>query len=171
MHAVYVFQAELGIVNGISSNQSLTWRCIDLGESKLIDLRFLDATTLVLLCTGTGNLDTIWLLLLHLSHFANLAAEPSNPAIFTVPVQSTDAAALYEPYTEDAAPESIPGLPLAAAGGTEYHLPEACAMRPVRMEVHSGHDVRGQIPARICLLASNRTTWRTFILDNKNAKT
>ncbi|OAQ98499.1 hypothetical protein LLEC1_01900 [Akanthomyces lecanii] len=144
---VYVFQAELSIVNGISSNQSLAWRCIDLGESKLIDLRFLDATTLVLLCTGT---------------------EPSNPAIFTLPVQSD--AALYEPYTENASPQSIPGAPLAAAGCKEYHVPEEYALRPVRMEVHSGHDVRGQIPARICLLASNRTTWRTFTFDDEYAK-
>ncbi|KAJ6782555.1 hypothetical protein PWT90_01383 [Aphanocladium album] len=143
---VYVFQAELSIVNGISSNQSLSWRCIDLGESKLIDLRFLDATTLVLLCTGT---------------------DPSNPSIFTVPIRSD--AALYEPYVEDAPVESIAGLPLSATGCIKYRLPEEWAMRPVRMEVQSAHNVRGDIPARICLLGSNRTTWRTFILDKGTA--
>lgn len=42
-------------------------------------------------------------------------------------------------------------------------------MRPVRMEVHGEQDVRGRIPARICLLASNRTTWRTFTLDKNKA--
>ncbi|KAM3468711.1 hypothetical protein MY5147_007656 [Beauveria neobassiana] len=145
---VFIFRAELSIVNGISSNKSLSWRCIDLGESTLIDLRFLDATTIVLLCTG---------------------ADPSHPGIFTVPVQAD--AALYEPYAEDASPVSIAGMPLDAAGCTAYRLPATCTMRPVRMEVHSGHAVRGQVPARICLLASNRTTWRNFTLDKENIAT
>ncbi|OAA58788.1 anaphase-promoting complex component Cut20/Apc4 [Cordyceps fumosorosea ARSEF 2679] len=142
---VYVFRAELSVVNGISLNRSLSSRCIDLGDSSLIDLGFIDATTLVLLCTST---------------------DPSKPAMFTVPVESD--ATLYEPYVEDAAPDSIRGMPLAATGGTECRLPEECAMRPVRMEVHGEHDVQGQIAARICLLASNRTTWRTFTLLDDN---
>ncbi|EGX89143.1 anaphase-promoting complex component Cut20/Apc4 [Cordyceps militaris CM01] len=139
---VYIFQAQLSIVNGISSNQSLSWRCIDLGNLEVIDLCFLDATTLVILCAGT---------------------DPNKPVILTVPVEAN--ATLYEPYAEDASPDSIAGMPLDATGCTQYHLPEECAMRPVRMEVHSEQAVRGQIPARICLLGSNRTTWRTFTLD------
>ncbi|TQV92594.1 anaphase-promoting complex component Cut20/Apc4 [Cordyceps javanica] len=143
---VFIFQAKLSIVNGISFNQSLSWRCIDLGEASLIDLKFLDATTLVLLCTGT---------------------DPSKPSIFCVPVESS--ATPYEPCAEDTSPDSISGTSLDAAGCTEYHLPEECAMRPIRMQVHSEQATRGQIPARVCLLASNRTTWRTFALEKKHS--
>ena len=50
-----------------------------------------------------------------------------------------------------------------------YEIPEFKAMKPVRMEVHDRSEVRGEIPKRICLLGSNRTTLRTFELPEVNS--
>ena len=44
----------------------------------------------------------------------------------------------------------------------KYRLPGEKQFRPVRLEAHDEADVRGEIPARICLLGSNRTVWQTF---------
>lgn len=57
--SVYVFRAELSIVNGISSNKSLNWLCLDLGDKNLIDLKFLNAAHLILLCSTSGNTNTL----------------------------------------------------------------------------------------------------------------
>jgi anaphase-promoting complex subunit 4 len=46
----------------------------------------------------------------------------------------------------------------------KYDLPGEKPLRPVRLEAHDKADVRGEIPARICLLGSNRTVWQTFTL-------
>lgn len=71
----------------------------------------------------------------------------------------------YEPYIEDADPEALQAVAnLEGAGATRYTIPVECSIRPVRMEVHDRSHVRGDIAARICLLGSNRTTWRTFTL-------
>lgn len=53
------------------------------------------------------------------------------------------------------------------SSSTEYLVPPEYEMRPVRMEVHDRMNVRGEIPERISLLASNRTIWRTFTLPEQ----
>ena len=57
--SVYIFRAEMSIINGISSNKSLDWLCLDLGDKNLIDLKFLNATHLILLCSTSGNTNTL----------------------------------------------------------------------------------------------------------------
>lgn len=44
----------------------------------------------------------------------------------------------------------------------EYRLPEDQTIRPIKMEVYEARNVRGDTPARICLLGKNRTALRTF---------
>jgi hypothetical protein len=52
--AVHLFHVGLDIVNGISANMPPTACSIDLGDRKLIDLKFLDDENLVLLCTESS---------------------------------------------------------------------------------------------------------------------
>lgn len=45
---------------------------------------------------------------------------------------------------------------------TVYVLPPETTMRGIKLEVHSKTDIRGAMPTRISMLASNRTAWVTF---------
>ncbi len=89
--------------------------------------------------------------------------DPNQPAIYSVPVQS--GSLKYEQYIEDADPEALQAVAnLEEAAAVRYTVPAESSMRPVRMEVHDRSDVRGEVKARICLLGSNRTTWRAFTI-------
>lgn len=52
---VYIFRASFGITNGISSNQPVTACYIDLHDRKLVDLKFLNDQTLILVCNEPGS--------------------------------------------------------------------------------------------------------------------
>ncbi|PNY24707.1 Coatomer subunit delta [Tolypocladium capitatum] len=132
---VYIFRAGIDIINGISTNHPVTSCCIVLAGRKLIDIKFLNDDTLLLICSKPDN----------------------TSVIVSVPVQSGRLP--YGPYDADK-PDDVDGVPVE--GFDEYRLPAEQAMRPVKMEVHDRSDLRGEVPARICLLGSNRTTWRTF---------
>lgn len=50
-----------------------------------------------------------------------------------------------------------------------YSFPENSVLKPLRMEAFDGNGARGEMPARICLLESNRTVLKTFILPDSSA--
>ncbi|KAK7433094.1 hypothetical protein QQZ08_000023 [Neonectria magnoliae] len=52
---VHIFSAGIEIINGISDNLPPTSCCIDLGNQTLIDFKFLDDETLLVLASGKGN--------------------------------------------------------------------------------------------------------------------
>ncbi|OAA44847.1 Quinoprotein amine dehydrogenase, beta chain-like protein [Metarhizium rileyi] len=133
---VYIFRSGIDIKNGISSSQQTTLTCIRLVDKKLVDLKFLNDKTLILLCTRTDN----------------------TPIITVVPIGPEHLE--YKAY--DSATNDIPTTEVADL--EELTLPPEHAMRPVRMEVRDKTDLRGEVPTRICLLSSNKTTWRTFVL-------
>ncbi|KHO00818.1 WD40 repeat-like-containing domain protein [Metarhizium album ARSEF 1941] len=132
----YLFRSGVDIKNGISSNPQTTSTCIRLEDRKLVDLKFLNDETLVLLCTQTDN----------------------NSIVALAPVESEHLK--YKAY--DSSSDEIPTVGLA--GLQEFVIPTEYAMRPVRMEVHDKTDLRGELPIRIYMLSSNRTTWRTFTI-------
>ncbi|KAK5989342.1 Anaphase-promoting complex subunit 4-like protein [Cladobotryum mycophilum] len=136
---VHIFRSEMVIVNGISDNKPVTSCCIDLGKRALIDLKFLNETTLILFCNDSDN----------------------SPIVMSVPVHSqTLPYGAYDP----AYPTNISSTD-NTKGFTEFRLPSTHqTLRPVQMEVRDGNDARGQVPARICLLGSNRTTLCTLEL-------
>lgn len=180
---VYVFRAGIDIVNGISANQPATSCCVDLGDRKLVDLKFLNDKSLVVLCNEPGNP------FLSLSPFFLSPLTSSIPAVIhtfrdcrktqltlvldhvlvvvSIPVQSAKL---------DYTPLSVYGpggtgsvtILISTHGFAEYRLPVQQAVRPVKMEVHDRSDVRGEIPKRICLLGSNRTTWQTFSIPHED---
>lgn len=83
------------------------------------------------------------------------------PLVVSIPIQSGKLP--YAPFSVDR-PEATPSV--STQGFAEYRLPVQQATQSVRMEVHDRSDVRGEIPQRICLLSSNRTTWYTFSMPH-----
>ncbi|KEY69430.1 hypothetical protein S7711_05744 [Stachybotrys chartarum IBT 7711] len=135
---VNVFRVEMEIINGISSNGALVACRVDLGPRRLADIKFLNDKTLIFLCTEPDE---------------------SSPAAVLVPVQSAQL-----PFAEYTAGKASETPSISVADFPEYRFPEGKVLRPVRMEIHDKSDVRGEIPARICLLGSNRTTLRSFAI-------
>ncbi|KAH7144052.1 anaphase-promoting complex, cyclosome, subunit 4-domain-containing protein [Dactylonectria macrodidyma] len=136
---VNIFSAGIDIVNGISSNLPTTSCCIDLGSRTLVDMKFVDDTTLIILVNETDNV------------FKALSV-PIQPGKLT-----------YGPYDSSGAGKATI---ISADGFIAYSFPDSPMLRPVRMEVHDRSDIRGEVPARICLLESNCTTLRTFALPS-----
>ncbi|KAL7811159.1 anaphase-promoting complex, cyclosome, subunit 4 domain-containing protein [Trichoderma gracile] len=142
-HKVHLFRVKMSITNGISDSQSAETCVVDLGTRSLVDLKFLDDKTLILFCTNKDN----------------------TPLILSIPIQD-DHKLSYSTYD--------PANPTEASSKTNtkvfhrFTLPTSHhALRPVRMEVHEKSSVRGDLPARICLLGGNRTTWRTYALPSQ----
>ncbi|KAH6603942.1 anaphase-promoting complex component cut20 apc4 [Trichoderma cornu-damae] len=135
---VYLFRMGMTITNGISDNHPAAVCEIDLAPRSLVDMKFLNDKTLLLFCTDNDN----------------------TPIIISVPTQD-ESKLSYSPY--DAANPKQISSPTSVELFPKYRLPASHhAIRPVRMEVHDRTDVRGEVPARVCLLSSNRTTWRTY---------
>ncbi|KAH8686721.1 anaphase-promoting complex, cyclosome, subunit 4-domain-containing protein [Ilyonectria robusta] len=141
-HQVRIFSAGIDIVNGISNNLPPTSCCIDLGSRTLVDLKFLNDETLIVLVTDKDNV------------FKALS----------VPILPDKLA--YGPYDPSNATEATP---VSADDFMAYSFPEGPVLRPVRMEVHDKSDIRGEVPARVCLLESNGSTLRTFALPGPAA--
>jgi hypothetical protein len=73
----------------------------------------------------------------------------------------------YQDYTEGGRlpqPNALAGDGAMASEIQTFRLPDDPSFVPVRMEVHEARDVRGHMPARICLLSSNRASYRSFVL-------
>ncbi|KAF5017949.1 hypothetical protein F66182_10096 [Fusarium sp. NRRL 66182] len=132
---VQLFSIGIDIINGISTNRSPTSCCLDLGSNTFIDLKFLDDETLVVLCNGQ---DTV-------------------PRVICVPIQADKLS--YNAYDP-----SNPNKTSRVSVGSfrTYSFPENSISKPLRMEVNDRNDVRGEMPARVCVLESNRTTLKTF---------
>lgn len=142
MQTVYIFRTSIRIINGISSNVETTVSAVSIDEGKIVDLKFLNGNTLILLVSKQGN--------------------QSN--IITIPMQSQ--ALRYIHYEESGLPSptrlsSIMGQCTATA------LPEDSLFTPVQMDVQDVTSARGEMPVRICLLGSNRSTYKVFALELK----
>ncbi|ODA81562.1 hypothetical protein RJ55_00062 [Drechmeria coniospora] len=100
---VFLFLSDLDVINGISTNHPVRWSGIDLAGRKLIDLKFLNDTTLVLVCN-----------------------EPDDtPVVLAVPIRADDVP--YELYDGhiNAAVSSV-----STQGLTEYRLPGGHSIKP-----------------------------------------
>lgn len=169
---VHLFHVGLDIVNGISANMPPTTCSINLGDRKLIDLKFLDDKNLVILCTEPPSKSiTVSSPLTAPSlnggkpitqrkrtHSLTLATA-NAPTCIIVPFQTGNIE--YSAYD----PDQPRDVTVTNADEFKSHsLPEDKTMKPIRMEVHDSSGLRGHIPKRICLLAGNKTTLRTFEL-------
>ncbi|KAF4983886.1 hypothetical protein FZEAL_827 [Fusarium zealandicum] len=139
---VHIFCVGIDITNGISTNQPPTSCCLDLGHRTLIDFKFLNDHTFVVLCSDQDN----------------------SLGVVCVPIQPDKLA--YGDYDH-----SNPGATARVKidDFVTYSFPEGSVLRPLRMEVCDRNDLGGEMPARICLLESNRTTLKTFAIPNSLA--
>ncbi|KAL6895150.1 anaphase-promoting complex, cyclosome, subunit 4 domain-containing protein [Trichoderma evansii] len=135
---VHLFRMDMAITNGISDNKPVMACVIDLGSRWLADLKFLNDKTLVIYCIENNN----------------------TPSIILIPTQD-ESKLSYSLY--DAANPGQASSSTSADIFTTYHFPASHQiLRPIRMEVHDRSEIRGELPARICILSSNRTTWKTY---------
>ncbi|KAG6078289.1 hypothetical protein E4U33_000782 [Claviceps sp. LM78 group G4] len=140
---VHVFRSTIDITNGISAMRATTRACIDLGARSLIDAKFFNDETLVLVCSQ----------------------DDKKTVVLFLPLEMPDVVyTAYDAGQEDSASAVVSDLPSYLA---EYVLPPEYEMRPVRMEVHDRVNLRSEIPERICLLADNRLMWRAFKLPQQ----
>ncbi|RDA85012.1 hypothetical protein CP532_2051 [Ophiocordyceps camponoti-leonardi (nom. inval.)] len=132
---IYILRVEMDIVNGISRNLPATGCCVDLANCQLIDAKFLNDQTLVVLCKQQDL--------------------PSS--IVLIPVQSGKLP--FIPW-DDARLQDVNIV--STEGFVKHAIPGQQSTRCVRMELHDKSEAKGDIPERICFLSSNHTTWRTF---------
>ncbi|KAF9773815.1 hypothetical protein IL306_008292 [Fusarium sp. DS 682] len=132
---VQIFSVGIDVINGISTNRPPTSCRVDLGSNTLIDLKFLNDESLLILCNNQDN----------------------APQMICVPVQTEKL-----PYG-DYDPNSPSETPCVSVDGfAAYFFPEKSISRPLRMEVNDRNSVRGDMPPRVCVLESSRTTLKTF---------
>jgi anaphase-promoting complex subunit 4 len=112
--------------------------------------------SLILLCINPGE----FILSLEL---LDLLFNPSNQFpldnvafVVRVPVESD----LFVFSPQDQVPDNI--TKYSSESFPTYQLPEDISMRPIRMEVHERSDLRGETPARICLLGTDKSILRVF---------
>ncbi|RCI13888.1 hypothetical protein L249_7962 [Ophiocordyceps polyrhachis-furcata BCC 54312] len=132
---VYILRVEMDIVNGISRNLPAMGCCVDLATCQLIDAKFLNDKTLVVLCKQ----------------------QDLPPSIMLIPVQSGKLP--FAPW-DDGRLKDVGIVP--TDGFVKQAIPGQQSTRCVRMELHDRSEAKGDIPERICFLSSNHTTWRTF---------
>lgn len=99
---------------------------------------------------------------------SNLHPAGRPASIITIPVQSQ--ALVYTPYQESNLSSPTP-ISKVQAGCKTAALPEDASFTPIRMDVQDATDARGEVPARICLLGSNRSTYKVFALGGEPSKT
>ncbi|KAK2000619.1 anaphase-promoting complex component Cut20/Apc4 [Colletotrichum falcatum] len=137
---VFIFRTSIRIINGISSNVTTTTAALSVDDGKIVDVKFLNRNTLILL----------------------VCKQDKSANIVTIPVQSPSIK--YIPYQEGNLPK-IQALSQQLQGGvTIATLPEDPAFVPVRMDAQDASDARGEAPARVCILGANRTTYKVFSL-------
>ncbi|PHH84072.1 hypothetical protein CDD83_2534 [Cordyceps sp. RAO-2017] len=100
---VYVFRAGMQIINGISANLPTAYCCIDLVGRQVVDLKFLNSRSLVILST-----------------------EPDHtPVVVSIPVQSDEL-----PYAPFDAHKLGEVRSVAAQAFAEYRLPQQQTVKP-----------------------------------------
>ena len=72
------------------------------------------------------------------------------------------------PYSEYDAENQTETSRVSADDLKTYSFPENSVLKPLRMEAFDRNEARGEMPARICLLESNRTVLKTFSLPNSS---
>ncbi|KAG6002992.1 hypothetical protein E4U21_002467 [Claviceps maximensis] len=122
MNSLHIFRSTFDIIDGVSTTKPTTRTCIDLGTHNLIDAKFLNDKTLVLVCNKDDDITAVLFIALE-----------SPDMIYT----------LYDEITAE-----TPPMVLSSSFSEEYLLPPEYEMQPVRMEVHDRMNLRGESPVR-----------------------
>ncbi|KAJ0167617.1 Anaphase-promoting complex subunit 4 [Colletotrichum tanaceti] len=138
--AVFIFRTFIHIINGISSNVVTTVAALSVDSGKIIDSKFLDSNTLILL----------------------VSKQDKSADVVTIPVQSPNMN--YIPLQEGSLPAATALSQQLQGEHTTATIPEDPSFTPVRLDVQKASSARGDVPARVCLLGANRTAYKVFSL-------
>ncbi|KAF9871668.1 anaphase-promoting complex component cut20 apc4 [Colletotrichum karsti] len=141
----YIFRTSIRLINGISSNVTTAVAALSIGKGRILELKFLNSDTLVVLSSAQG--------------------QPSSISTIPIPSQALN----YTLYEEENLPDPVPLS--EQLQGKCLTLPEDSSFVPVQMDVQDATSARGEIPARVCLLGSDRFTYKVFGLDPKPSTT
>ncbi|TQN65656.1 Anaphase-promoting complex subunit 4 [Colletotrichum shisoi] len=136
----FVFRTFIHIINGISSNVVTTVAALSVDSGKIIDSKFLDSNTLILL----------------------VSKQDKSVEVVTVPVQSPNMN--YVPLQEGSLPAATALSQQLQGEHTAATIPEDASFTPVHLDVQKASSTRGDVPTRVCLLGANRTAYKVFSL-------
>ncbi|KAI8960282.1 anaphase-promoting complex, cyclosome, subunit 4-domain-containing protein [Daldinia sp. FL1419] len=140
-HSIYIFRTTMNVLNGISGSVVTEVSCMVLGEGKVIDLKFLNDDSLLVL----------W-------------AQSDQPLrIIRIPHKSDDLG--YRPYTSGAEITShILSDDQVTNAFINVVVPTEPSFVPAHMEVKEASSERDKVPVRVCLLGDDMQTYKVFAL-------
>ncbi|KAB5558114.1 anaphase-promoting complex, cyclosome, subunit 4-domain-containing protein [Coniochaeta sp. 2T2.1] len=138
-NVVRVFRTQLEIINGISRPVSNGVAELCLPGGRIVDFKFIDERSLLVLWRSKGATLSLW----------------------NIPFQALP----YKDYASGTVPEP-PQLDSEQFSNTltSAGIPSIPGFVPVHMEVVGASSQRGEIPARVCLLGKDRTTYKVYAL-------
>lgn len=127
----------------------------------IVDLKFLDDKSLLVLCSQKGKAEPSS----KVAGRVNNNLEEPRSVLLRITYQSPQM--LYQGYTKGQTP------PVLAFDGTESDGLGSCiapsnmsGFTPVQMVVQRPSKLRGEIPARVCLLGRDKALYKTYIFPN-----
>ncbi|KAI1781496.1 anaphase-promoting complex, cyclosome, subunit 4-domain-containing protein [Hypoxylon cercidicola] len=142
--SVYVFRTTMSVLNGISGSVATSISCMILGDGKILDLKFLNDDSLLVLWSVEG--------------------QPLR--VVRIPQKSNDLG--YQPYTTER--NIIPHV-LRNDQVTSVFLnmtvPCEPGFIPAHMEVKQASSKRGDTPPKVCLLGRDCQTYRVYALPEE----
>lgn len=139
-YEVYIFRSKYEYTSGILPSPKNSYTGLSLGAGRIIDLGFLDDTTLLLLWSYPPRL----MALLKIPFTSpDLKFSRNLPDIYPRISHQIDASRAVQIFD---------GINLGTLDGFE----------PCNMEVRPGSHKKGKIPARVCLLGRDKCTYRVY---------
>jgi anaphase-promoting complex subunit 4 len=127
----------------------------------IVDFSFLDDKSLLVLCSQKGQ-TSLPERTLRASH-ANKHTEEPKSVLLRIAYQSS-----HMPYQEYVAGQTPSILELDGTGSEGvsacFAFSQISGFTPIQMEAQKASDLRGEIPARICLLGRDRAVYKTYVL-------
>ncbi|KAL2024645.1 hypothetical protein VTK56DRAFT_6846 [Thermocarpiscus australiensis] len=140
---IYLIRADVSLDNGVSGSAST--KACGLGlpdDATIVDFKYLDDKSLLVLC--------------------NRKEEPRS-ALLNIAYQSSKMP--YQDYTEGQRPLV---LDLSSNSGegvySLFAFSHMSGFMPIQMEVQRANKLRGEIPARVCLLGRDRAMYKIYAL-------
>lgn len=154
---VHVFRTKTGITKGISGTASTTVLCLELPDG-IIDLDFLDDESLLLLSYAEAKATNP-------EGPAHSQADKSRAYVLRVRYRSSEWTWL--PFAADALPAASLRLGRSDCGRTlmPIEVPGGSSTsKPAYMTVRPRSQARGEMPARLCLLGEDKTSYTVYAL-------
>ncbi|XDG01460.1 hypothetical protein ABKA04_001075 [Annulohypoxylon sp. FPYF3050] len=140
-HTVYIFRTTMSVLNGISGPVTTFVSCVELGDGRVLNLKFLCNNSLLVL----------W------------APEGQPPRIIRIPHKSDELG--YQPYNsgDNITPHVLTNDQVTSVF-TDMTIPCEPSFAPALMEVKEACSERGHMPPRVCLLGNDLQTYKVFAL-------